>query len=388
MKKILLIFNILILFSSTQACRYTVREIGFSDLGVEPYRLYFFTDSSQPAERAETIELIASAALSDANVTASVVKADEDEAHAALRFVLSHREEPLGRAVLASPQGRFLSLPLAGRGESLSESVWSVLELVLSSPTRATIRRHVVERYGVVLLVEGAEKEENQRARRAVEAAIQDIEMTMGQMPKPVERPPVLVTLPFEKKREEKVLLWSLGIDVAEEAEPVAAILYGRARRMGPPVVGPQIDRRNVAALLNLIGADCECGLDRAWMLGQMIPMRWDSRLRRQVVRELGFDADNPMVRAEMAQILSLGPSYSGSGRSVGRGSDVSGYSEAVIDFQTALEIPQVPGSPSPPNSQSSLSPLRLAGLTLAFMSAMLIAIGLYLMRKARRRRV
>ena len=45
----ILIIN-LFLYSQAFSCRYTVRDIGFTDIGSTPYRLYFYVDNNTPEE--------------------------------------------------------------------------------------------------------------------------------------------------------------------------------------------------------------------------------------------------------------------------------------------------------------------------------------------------
>jgi hypothetical protein len=54
-----------------------------------------------------------------------------------------------------------------------------------------------------------------------------------------------------------------------------------------------------------MIGADCECGLDKKWMLGNQVPLLWDQNSRQHLAKLVGFDIDNPMILAEMSRILA-----------------------------------------------------------------------------------
>jgi hypothetical protein len=77
---------------------------------------------------------------------------------------------------------------------------------------------------------------------------------------------------------------------------------------MGPLLKDEKIKLEVVRNMLRFIGEDCECGLDRSWMLGTMIPLRWNSKLKAGVLKQYGFDAENPLVISEMSQILSIAP--------------------------------------------------------------------------------
>ena len=77
---------------------------------------------------------------------------------------------------------------------------------------------------------------------------------------------------------------------------------------MGPVLQGEQITNRRLFNLLTVVGADCECGLDNSWLLGRMIPLRWEGSVQAEVLKMLDFDVENPLVKAEMSQILSIKP--------------------------------------------------------------------------------
>jgi hypothetical protein len=91
---------------------------------------------------------------------------------------------------------------------------------------------------------------------------------------------------------------------------PKTAIIYGRGRWIGPILEGEQISKRNLSELLLIIGADCECGIDRDWMRGTMIPSKWDKATREKVTENLEFDPENPLIKKEVRHILRMGEIY------------------------------------------------------------------------------
>ena len=106
---------------------------------------------------------------------------------------------------------------------------------------------------------------------------------------------------------------------------------------MGPLLTGQQITKETMLNLLAVIGASCECGLDRSWMQGLMIPLVWGEERQSAVLKLSGFDAESPMVKAEISRILAMGQ---GAGRggpgSRGREEDgFLGYSEEVVEFES-----------------------------------------------------
>ena len=74
---------------------------------------------------------------------------------------------------------------------------------------------------------------------------------------------------------------------------------------MGEKVNAGQIREGLLYKYMSMIGADCECGLDRKWMLGKQIPLLWPSVSRQTLATNLGFDVDNPMLLSEMSMILA-----------------------------------------------------------------------------------
>ena len=86
------------------------------------------------------------------------------------------------------------------------------------------------------------------------------------------------------------------------------AVIYGSGRILGPVLGGTEISKRIMFNLMTVVGADCECGLDHKWILGRMIPLRWEGSIQAELIKFLGFDVESPMIKTEMSQIVSLKP--------------------------------------------------------------------------------
>ena len=186
--------------------------------------------------------------------------------------------------------------------------MWGILSSVLVQQ----IKQKVVDNYAVVLLFESNYEAENGRAKSEIKKSINEIQRKLPWMPKEMKMPPALLSLANSQITDEPFLLWSLGIQKEEVKEPIAVIIYGRMRWLGPLFKGAQITSQNVSAILDFIGLDCECGLDKRWLLGTMLPVKWDKKIQQQVVKNLGFDPENPAVKMEMSRILSTGSSFPG----------------------------------------------------------------------------
>ena len=281
------------------ACRYNVRETGFADLGINPYRLYGYVRGTTPEDTVNVLKEKLSASLQDSNIMIDIINIDQQKDHPALKYLDLWQIQSYPSAVLVSPDGQSLAV-------SYEKS--AVNDLVFSD-ARGKILKQIIETYGVVLLIEGADSGENRRTLEIAEKAIKKIKQQMRFMPKAIFQPPSLVVLDWESLSREKILLWSLGLDVDKTEAPHVAVLYGRLRWIGPLFEGPEINEAALTQVLYIIGEDCECGLDWTVLQGTMLPSRWDEKTQALTTAALGFDPENPMIKLEMSQILRKGTS-------------------------------------------------------------------------------
>lgn len=291
---------------SCLACRYNVRETGFVDLGAERYLLFCYAGRNTPIESLSAIEEVARAALRDSPIALQMVPADVQQDHPALKYRKGTRNTSAPGFVLVSPDERSRPIPVQGWGDSFRPALQTAFRQITSSRFRETLIQHVARHYAVVLLLEGPNAAANAKAREAAKAAIEKINRQMKFMPKPVASGPVLLTLEPASFSEERILLWSLGLEDGILAEPCAAVLYGRVRRIGPLVKGREIAPEALYNILSVVGADCECGLDPRTIRGIGLPVQWNKQTRAVVAANLGFDPDNPMVMTEVAHILKI----------------------------------------------------------------------------------
>jgi hypothetical protein len=316
------------------ACRYNVRETGFVDLRIEPYYLFGYISDETGADVVSMFKQVAEVGLENSNIDFEIINIDQQKDHPAMKLIdLQQVKSSLPTAVLVSPDGQTYPISLAEHERSFEETLRSTLENILSSPKREEILRQVIKTYGVVLLIEGTDAQENTRSKKAASDAIELISSQMGMMPKPIALPPVLIVMNQESLSDEEILLWSLGLDGRKLSEPHAAVLYGRSRWMGPMFKGEEIDEENLASVLFVIGADCECNLDYRWLQGTMLPARWTDKMQAQVAENLGFDPENPMIKMEISSIIRRG-SYSYPGVPFG-------YQELVVEPDSNTGIDQ-----------------------------------------------
>lgn len=286
------------------ACRYNVRDIGFVDLDPEPYQFYGYVRNDTPGNVVSLLTNLAAVVLAESNIHFELIQVEKASQHPALKYLGDKPPDLLPAGVLVSPDGQRLPVPLLTPGQPVKQAIQTALEQLVSSPKRKEIAQHVQRSFGVVLFLEGPQPAENQRVQRAISSAIEQIGGQMKLMPKLIAQPPVMVVIKAASIAKEQVLLWSLGLETNQVSSPRAAVIYGRARWMGPLMKGAEITERNLTGILSMIGADCECGLDISWTQGTRLPIRWDPQQQSEVTRRLGFDPENPQVKIEVSRIL------------------------------------------------------------------------------------
>ncbi len=365
-------------------CRFTVRETGFVDLGFDPYLLYCYVKSEGGPDVGSNLEEVALGELADSNIRFELINVDKQQDDPAMEHLDLSATVSFPAFVLVSPDGQSLRLRIGGV-QSISEGFRSMLKEVLSSAKREEIVKHCIDTYGVLLLIEGPEEEENKRAREAATAAVERVGSELEYLPKPISHAPALVVVDSNSLGGENVLLWSLGMEAGQVDAPHAAIIYGRARWMGPLFRGEQITEDNLAAILYVVGDTCECGLDRRWLQGTMLPASWGRELQELAAQNLGYDPENPMVKMEIGSIIGRGGvSYSGAG---------FGYQELVIEPEpnssleadvpaevNVVEEPQIFGAQESPRNPGEVDIYRPVGV-MAFgaigFTAIIVVVGI-----------
>jgi hypothetical protein len=288
------------------ACRFNVRDVGFVDLETQPYGLFCYTNNSTEKDITDDFMALANAQLRETNIKAVAVNIDRTSDHPAVKYLKSDAKVfPL--LILISPSEQAMPIDSIEKGQGFRDSLQKVIGKMVFSPMRQEIIENVINVFGVVLVVEGPNAEENKRAGSAAQAAIKKITSQMNLLPKAIAKPPVLLKMSRQQQEQEKILLWSMGIDADNITQPHAIILYGRGRRMGSVLSGKDITEEMLTKFLYVIGADCECGLDRSWMQGSMMPAKWDRNQLEKLSAQLGFDTEHPMIKMEMSQIIRKG---------------------------------------------------------------------------------
>jgi hypothetical protein len=236
---VLLAISILAIASTPlRLCRFTVRDVAFVDLGDETYRLIaYLSEDDDPGWHAAFMSR-ARRALAETNVIPSAVEPVARTGDSE-RWVRDLDLRRFPAVVLVGPGGRAIELPPPPREwraeVAETESPW--LAEIVGSPLRARVRDLALEHFCVAVLAEGDDESRNRAAADRVEAAFAEIEKVFDRMPKSVGGLPVLVTVPAAERESERILTWSLGLEVGEPgspADPAVAIVFGRGRRVGP----------------------------------------------------------------------------------------------------------------------------------------------------------
>ena len=374
------------------ACQYNVREVGFIDTGIEPYRLVVYLPENVSASGVSDLKEAIAPALADTNIRFEPVLAGADANQPALEFARAHGISRFPAAVLVSPDGQSVPVALSEKAASLAGAVSTAVQGILDSPTRRETLEKCADSYGVVLLIEGPEPRINTRAREIVLAALSWIDAQSGSLPKPISKPPELVVLDRKSLAREPMLLWTLGLKAEDVNQPYAAVFYGRGRWLGPVFKGEILSADNLTQLLSIIGADCECSLDHRWLQGTMLPARWDEALQQKVVQSIGFDPENPMTKAEMVSIVRRSMGGAGSPAATGDTEESSDYPSVLVDYREIQvggdtgeggEPKTVPPSDSPPASSRIVGQVFVGSL--AGVVALAVVMSFVIVLRARK---
>lgn len=357
-KKIFIVTLVLSVWAPlAHACRYTVREIGFSQVYSEPYHLYVPLSDDLDDKAVQEAQTIARTALGDANIVPVIARRQN------LDSLLTGADHEL---IIISPQGRSLKHHFSSSLGTWKQDLWEALDWVCFSSVRKKINERLAAYYCVVLYLPGRNQPENELAEKTISAGLTEIEKIMPSMPKPASHPATVIEVKPAEQSRERLLLWSLHADTSLQDGPRAVILYGRARQLGPVLEKEKLNQQNLLNLMALVGADCECGLDRSWILGIMLPCRWGETLQQMVTDDLGFDVENPSVRMEMEQILNINSA------SAAKSTDfLAGYREGIVDLMTLPQEVATEKRPSWPPITGLLISLfgaaLLSGLSVLF---------------------
>lgn len=297
-KYILLLIVLISAAHPTRACRFTVREIGFSTLSQTNYTFAIVDNKECNINVLKQLRSYEK----DSNIGIVHLNTQTESGHPIVALAKGENIKTPA-LLLLSPNNRIFVIQ---QGKTIN---WNTLETqfidkILDSPLRKALRKRTENTFAYILSFDGQSEQQNTAVRTIIEKSRNQIKEVMPLMPKEVRYPPVIIHLSKKEMAKEPLLLWSLEVE-PNEATPQAVVLYGRGRVIGEKLSFEQIKKNLTFNALSMIGADCECGLDRKWMLGAQVPMLWDATCRNNLAKTLGFDVDNPSILAEMSRIMS-----------------------------------------------------------------------------------
>lgn len=334
---------------TASGCPYSVRDVGFVDLDSPPYRIYLFVRDDTPQKETFTaaFEEASAALFAESNVEAEIVNLDEQKSHPAVEHLRQWEVSTFPTALLISPRGQSIVLPISDETRPLKETLWATFQKVAMSPKREEIARNIVRAWCVIVLVQGNDSVENARGQKVITDAMGDFAGIMSRQGKTSEEQPHLIVVPGSSFGEEEILLWSLGLQ-DNSSGPRAAVLYARGRQIGPLLDGENLNRNLLLQVLTTIGMDCDCDADQRWLSGTAIPLGWGQKLRQEVVKYLGFDPDNPIVKDAVSRIWAGAAGAS-------EAEDPFAYSEGEIaNWDEVLSSSGMPGEEKAPGGSGS----------------------------------
>ncbi len=203
------IIAIILQASPAHACRYNVREVGFIDLGIDPYYLLAYLPADTNSDAVDELRDQMEVSLAETNIRFEPRLADTDPNDPSMQYVKTYEISEYPAAVLVSPDGQSRQLTLPEEGAELSEKLSAALQGVLHSPKHKEILENCADNYGVALLLEGPDASENAQAREVIATAIAAIKEQLEFMPKPMATAPVMVVVEQDALADEEMLLWT-----------------------------------------------------------------------------------------------------------------------------------------------------------------------------------
>jgi len=268
---------------------YSVREVGFVDVDVKPYRLIVMTKDSKSLE-AEKKRL--GNEFADSNIVLVAQTAGPK--------TLTPLKKPVGdlskpRWWLVAPDNRALAIDGQTRPGDL-----------LDSPLRKQIQHELTSLLSAVVLLESKDQAANEKMRRKAEAVLEQVNRIRRNLNHAPDADVILLTLPVADRARERWTLWGLGEDVEANDMPKIAVLFGRMRRAGALFEGTDWRNDELFGRIVALGQACEDELDRKQFFDTPLPFKWAPDWSRHV--ELPFDPLDDKIKAELAAILQRPP--------------------------------------------------------------------------------
>lgn len=227
LSKLLIVFLLASFALTSEACRFTVREIGFSYLSPTTYTLVVIERENQ-TDRSVVERLRTRAKQS--NIQVLSIDIEKEKSHPYLKLALQAGLE-LPNAFLVGPNDRICRL-FETEEYDLAKVPAVAEKCLFASPLQQSILSDIAENFAYVIRIPGMHSTENNEVDRLIQEDCLRLKDVMKIMPKYVENPPRQVLLTADECKQNRIILWSLGLETLPD-HPVVHILYGRGRYMG-----------------------------------------------------------------------------------------------------------------------------------------------------------
>ena len=293
--------------SVTVACKYSVRDLAFVDIHDSEWVLMAVQSPDTSKPQSDEWHTTITGALENTNVRCQWLAPTSSDA-ATVRQLFTDHSQPLLLAV-RGPDGVTTPLwpkHLKAQEPSAAVAMQSALSHLIESPSRDEVLNETVTALCVLLIVDGSDTSDARREsiHRTVRTAADQVATRSWALDKATQRGPQVVVVSAEERARERWLLWSIGLD-ANATDSAVAVIYGAGRCLGETVYGDEIDEERLVRLASVCGRDCECDLDRRWLYGRQMLLRWGERRAILAESHLDFDPQSAMVIAETNAILS-----------------------------------------------------------------------------------
>jgi len=283
MRKLFLLFIVLFVGLQAIACRFTIREIGYSNLFLEQYRLVLYADATDHKELIKDFKSVSYAYSLDGNVD----------------FMFAPRDTQVPTILFLSGKGR----ELLRREVTSTDDIINCINSCFLSPLRSQVMDGMGESFAFILYFEG---KLGKGYDVAISKGVKHFKKISSHLDKAVNPEIGIIKIPWADRNNEEVVLESLGVKGTEK-KPFVVLIYGRGRLAGKALMGEDITPKNIFKKLVVMGTDCECGIDLRPLLERALPLSWSKQVRQKAANMLELDVDNPMVLSEMSGILAKG---------------------------------------------------------------------------------
>lgn len=293
----------LLLATPVLACPYSIRDSGFIVRDPLPYRLVFLSHeaTAEALAAAQALqEKVSAQVFDDANVRCEQLDAKRD-AKSPLLPKLQALATADGQAFLVAPDDRVTEATYSVCSIA-EQALTEMLRQTIESPQRQEIVADIINAWCVVVIVEGADRGQNEKMVQAAADAAGKLVGYKPEMGDPVKEAPPVVRVKADDPRE-RLLRWSVGLEEGDLRQARAAVLFGRGRRVGPVLRPATASSGRFLELFRMLGKNCTCTADPSWLLGPALPLNWTSAQRQQIREHLGFDPDNPNVAATLSGV-------------------------------------------------------------------------------------